>query len=435
MISPKKIRPGLRVHFGDARVRACVAVGLLAVFSASVFITGNITTEGHTTFAASTENSVTLCSVAQTELERLLSLRRAAEQATSAAELSDIALALARNNLTAFRYKPGESLPTETSTLPSEWEEIFGKITTSPQQTRPLSTTTDYSVGNRPVARPNVDTTRTMCISGPSVTLRESGAYRGCGPIGKLTISGADILVQNIQAQSVVIQNAQRVLVSDSTIANGSGSLVSIAESRDVTLENNELRDIVGIAINVYPQRVVGLAIRNNLISGVRRSGAGEVGSDPGGGIILGHSYQDSLPSVHPNLVVEGNRFERFDQYGDNMGAIHIKTNDVVVQNNFVDAAGAWIAVRHGRNAKIISNTMTQQTEGIRIMGDNHEVRDNQVPRIAIMAGNTTMDDFDGDPPYPVARNIQLSGNSVAPQVVCWGNCPLNPTFVVEDAL
>lgn len=67
---------------------------------------------------------------------------------------------------------------------------------------------------------------------------------------------------------------------------------------------------------------------------------------------------------------MEGNRFERFGEYGDAMGAIHIKTNDVIVRNNFVDTRGAWIAVRHGRNAKIIGNTMTKQTGGIWVMGD-----------------------------------------------------------------
>lgn len=75
------------------------------------------------------------------------------------------------------------------------------------------------------------------------------------------------MLVREIQARSVAIRNAERVLISDSIIANGTGSLVYITESRDVTLENNELRDVVGQAVDVRPQQVVGVLIRNNLVS------------------------------------------------------------------------------------------------------------------------------------------------------------------------
>ena len=288
--------------------------------------------------------------------------------------------------------------------------------------------------GERAIPGPNVSGSA-QCISG-SPTLSSSGIYEGCGnTLGTITISGSDILVRNVNARSITFRNAERSMVTDATLTGGG---VFIADSRNVTFEESTVRNVSGRGMDIRPQNTVGVLVRNILFTNISRPNCGGAGTaDSGAGIAIGHYYRDSLPSVRPNIIIEGSRFENFPDCGDPISAIHIKSNDTVVRNNVVDARMAGIGVRHGRDNQILNNTTTGQSYGIWVMGDNHQVRGNTANVIRIFAGNMTMDEFDqgnhgGGSVYPVARNIRLSGNSVAPRTQCWGSCPLQPTWTVE---
>ncbi len=288
--------------------------------------------------------------------------------------------------------------------------------------------------GERAIPGPNVSG-GTQCISG-SPTLSTSGIYEGCGnSLGTITISGPDILVRDINARSITFRNAERAMVTGARLSGGG---VFIADSRNVTFEESTVRNVSGRGMDIRPQNTVGVLVRNVLFSNISRPNCGGAGTaDSGAGIAIGHYYRDSLPSVRPNIIIEGSRFENFPDCGDPISAIHIKSNDTVVRNNVVDARMAGIGVRHGRDNQILNNTTTGQSYGIWVMGDNHQVRGNTANVIRIFGGSMTMAEFDqgnhgGGSVYPVARNIRLSGNSVAPRTQCWGSCPLEPTFTVE---
>lgn len=281
---------------------------------------------------------------------------------------------------------------------------------------------------------PKVSGKSERCISG-SPKLSSSGIYAGCGnTLGTITISGTDILVRDVTAQRIRFEGAQRAMVTNARLRGGG---VHIANSRNVIFEESKIRDLSGRGMDIRPQTTVGVLVRNNLFSNISRQNCGGAGTDSGAGIALGHFYRDSVPSVRPNVIIEGNRFENFPKCGDPITAINIKSNDTIVRNNVVDAQMAAITVRHGRDVQILNNTTTAQSYGIWVMGDNHQIRGNKANQIQIFAGSLTMEQYDtgshgNSSVYPVARNIRVSGNSVAPRSSCWGSCPLKPTFTVE---
>lgn len=284
--------------------------------------------------------------------------------------------------------------------------------------------------GERAIPGPNVSG-GTQCISG-SPTLSSSGTYEGCGnSLGTITITGSDILVRDVNASNINFNGAERAMVTGAVLRGGG---VFISDSRNITIEESEFRDMVGRFIDLRPQNTVGVLIRNNLFSGLRRAGSGRAGADPGAGIAIGHYWAHSTPDIRPNVIIEGNTFLNFSREGAQMSAIHVKSNDTIIRNNNIDAYGAFITTRHGRDVQILNNTMTGQTMGLRIFGDNHIIRNNNVNRIDIFGGTVTMDNYDrgDDSGYPAARNIRLSGNNVEPRTNCYGSCPIAPTFTVE---
>jgi parallel beta-helix repeat protein len=273
------------------------------------------------------------------------------------------------------------------------------------------------------------------CIGSGDVTLTKPGTYKGCGKIGLLKIAGPDILVTGVHARRIVFDGATRSRVTGSVVdAEKKGGGIYIANSSNITFDNNKIINVVGMGADIRPQKLKGLIIRNNHFSGIRRAGAGKIGRDHGSGITIGHYWKDSTPNINPEIVVEGNRFDNFDLYGDALSAIKIKSNYVIIRNNIIDADRAVIFARHGYGVQILNNTLTGKTDGINIMGDNHVVNGNTTPRIRLFGGQVTMDDYSRGKVtrggiYPVARNIKLDGNSVGPSLTCWGSCSYKPTY------
>lgn len=295
----------------------------------------------------------------------------------------------------------------------------------------------DCSVGSNMtnVALPKVsESAPVKCISG-NVTLTQSGRYSGCGKSqGTVTISGSDILVEGLKANNITFNKAHRVRVTNSTLNNGR---VHARDSSNLTFDNSNVYNSTGGSMDIRPQGIKGFVIRNNVFKGISRRGAGQAGQDNGGGILIGHYFADSLPSVNPGILIEGNSFSGFQTGVSPMSAIHIKTNNVVVCNNYVTGGASMISMRHGKGSQIIGNTMTSSTAGIRIMGDNHLIKNNKVPIIQVFGGDVTMEDVNaqksGGSRYPVARNITFIGNSVKPTEKCYGSCPYKPTYKVVN--
>lgn len=297
----------------------------------------------------------------------------------------------------------------------------------------PMDCSTGNNVTN--VALPRVSESASVkCISG-NVTLTQSGRYSGCGKSqGTVKISGSDILVEDLKANRVTFDNAHRARVTKSVLNNGK---VFATNSSNLTFDNSKVYNSTGGSMDIRPQGIKGFVIRNNEFKGISRKGNGQAGQDNGGGILIGHYFADSLPNVRPGILIEGNKFSGFQSGVSPMSAIHIKTNSVVVCNNAVYGGASMITTRHGVDSKIIGNYMDNATAGLRIMGDNHLIKDNKVPIIQIFGGDVTMEHVNaqtsGGSRYPVARNITLIGNSVKPTEKCYGSCPYKPTYKVVN--